>query len=587
MKTAQLLWSMVRYHLFHSISSVICTLVANVATLAFGLLMQQLYTALSQQPRFDQHLLLLICLLIVPSLAQMVAHFVGIHNTIGIHYPARGLLMRNVLDHVFHLPGAQALPYTAGEALNTLRDDPKTIADGPGLNQFPPVIFALIAVVILYRVNATITLFVFLPLAAIIAIARLLMKSMARYRVQSREAVGQVSGAIGEIVGAAQAIQVAGAERHVVAHFQQLSNRSLTQILRERLQNDSVTALLQNTVGIGTGLILFLTALNAQNAPLRLGDLALFLAYLNYIAGFMLNFGSLFGIFAQVQVAFARLFAFMPEASIDKLVEHHPLVLTDTGAILPETREDLDVLSVKGLGYHYSKNGNGIENVDFALRRGTLTVVTGRIGSGKTTLVRALLGLVSKDDGAIYWNNTLVTHPDQFFVPPVCAYTPQVPHLFSATLQENILLGLPKGNVQEAVQQAVMDRDLADFPQGLQTEVGVRGKQLSGGQLQRTAAARMLVRDAQLFVFDDLSSALDGETEQLLWERLFERRGATYLVVSHRHAVLRRADNILVLKHGHVETQGTLDHVLATSEEMQQLWHGNDEGDTNNDGEAE
>ena len=136
-----------------------------------------------------------------------------------------------------------------------------------------------------------------------------------------------------------------------------------------------------------------------------------------------------------------------------------------------------------------------------------------------------------------------------------------------------------RDSLNAALHAAVLEKDLPTLEHGLDTIVGPRGVRLSGGQAQRTAAARMFVRQAELLVMDDLSSALDVETEQELWERMAQESpegSQTILAVSHRRSVLRRADQIIVLRNGQVEGMGTLSELLEHSAEMQHLWQQGD-----------
>src|SRR5205085_8435951 len=138
--------------------------------------------------------------------------------------------------------------------------------------------------------------------------------------------------------------------------------------------------------------------------------------------------------------------------------------------------------------------------VSFTLDRGSFTVITGRIGAGKTTLLRVLLGLLPVQAGEVLWNAQVIDDRADVFVPPRSAYTPQAPRLVSESLRDNILLGLPEHvvDLDRVLHAAVLELDLPELEDGLDTLVGPRGVRLSGGQVQRVAAARMFARPADL-----------------------------------------------------------------------------------------
>lgn len=557
-----------------------------VLTLVPGLILQRFFDDLSDSASAGANAWTFLGLLVAVGLVRAVTLLIASAEPI-LHIFVGALLRRNVLRRILTHPGARAVPVSSGEAVSRFRDDVQAICLFLSWT-FDPIGQALmlgLSLVILARIDPLLTVGVFLPLLLTVVLIVRMETRIVRFRKANQEAIGNVTGLLGEMFGAVQAVKAAGAETRVVDHFRTVNDARRKATLNDKVFNEFLHTVSTNLANIGIGILLLLAASRIRTGEFSVGDFTLFVSYLGGLsvaAGFV---GQYLTQWRQVPVSVDRLVALMQDVPPSALVAHGPTGLTgplpEQPPVAPIGDDRLQTLEVRDLGYRFPDTGRGFEDVSFTIPRGSMTVITGRIGSGKTTLVRALQGLLPPDAGEIRWNGRQIERPDTFFVPPRSAYTPQAPRLFSESLRDNILLGLPEDSVDldAALRAAVMEADIATLDDGLETMVGVRGVKLSGGQVQRGATARMFVRPAELYILDDLSSALDVDTERLLWERLFAQPDVTTLVVSHRRPALQRADQIIVMEGGRVIEQGTLADLLRTSPEMRNLWHGHYDDD--------
>jgi ABC-type multidrug transport system fused ATPase/permease subunit len=537
-----------------------------------GLLVRAVFDTLSGHAPFGLSIPWFIAGMIGVSVSVMGSIYLGSWSWTYFNYVFSNHIRGNMMGWLVFGPGPKSVPTTPGEALSRFRDDVfetmsflEAWVDTGG-----QMLFGIVALGIMASFNWQVTVVLIVPMLIIAAITQWVTARIHYYRRVAREAAARVTSFIGEMFAAVQAIRVASAEHRIIRRMETLGDERRRTAVQDRLFIAYLDALGAGSSGLGVGLVLLLAAGAMRSGDFTVGDFTLFASYVGAASAAPRWVGRLLARHRTAQVAIGRVQTLMAGAPDLMLSAHRPLAAP---AVYREGRADaFQSLSVSALTCRHPASERGVFDIDLTLRRGQVTVVTGRVGSGKTTLLRALLGLAEREAGQIRWNGELVSDPATFLVPPRVAYTPQSPRLFSESVRENVAMGSGGGDLGEAVRLAILEPDLAQLEAGLDTLVGTRGVTLSGGQVQRTAAARMFAAGSDLVVFDDISSALDVRTEAQFWERFFARGDATCLAVSHRREAYRHADEIIVLEEGRIAARGTLKSLLRDSEIFQRAW---------------
>lgn len=325
----------------------------------------------------------------------------------------------------------------------------------------------------------------------------------------------------------------------------------------------------QVIISIGLVLIVWRAAVGVADGSLTLGDLVLVNTLM--IQLYMpLNFlGMVYREFKQSTADIDRMF---------KLLDEHEEITDKPGATSLLIRQpDLGpTVTFDRVSFSYDAKRPVLRDISFTIPAGTTTAVVGRSGAGKSTLSRLLFRFYDVTQGHIRLDDQDVRDVTQASLRQAIGIVPQDTVLFNDTIGYNIRYGNPSATdaqMRAAAQAAQLQTFIGRLPEGYDTPVGERGLKLSGGEKQRLAIARTLLKQPALLLFDEATSALDSRTERALQAELWRlARNRTTLIIAHRLSTIVHADQILVLDEGQIVETGTHQSLLASQGIYARMW---------------
>ncbi|BDT79820.1 ABCB family ABC transporter ATP-binding protein/permease [Polynucleobacter yangtzensis] len=325
----------------------------------------------------------------------------------------------------------------------------------------------------------------------------------------------------------------------------------------------------QIIIAVGLMLILWRATVGVVNGTMTLGDLVLVntLMIQLYIP---LNFlGVIYREIKQSLTDMDRMFSLLnTEKEIADSLDAKTLQIEnhDRG---PDVR-------FEHVSFHYDAKREILRDVSFNIPAGTITAVVGQSGAGKSTLARLLFRFYDVQSGKILIDGQNIQDVTQASLRKAIGIVPQDTVLFNDTIGYNIAYGNPSATieeVQEAARAAQIDSFIKRLPEGYDTQVGERGLKLSGGEKQRVAIARTLLKKPAMLIFDEATSALDSKTERAFQEELLSlAKNRTTLIIAHRLSTIIHADQILVMDHGQIVEHGTHEELLAVKGKYAEMW---------------
>ena len=416
------------------------------------------------------------------------------------------------------------------------------------------VMFALI-IWSMVNVNARLALWVLLPIPIITFMVYKVQDHISKRSELVQEKLSEISVFIQEIFSGIRVVKSFSRETYFQSDYDKRSEEYKDVSMHLVKVNALFMPSMLLLVGLSTIITIYAGSIEVLNGRLTIGNIAEFVIYVNMLTWPVASMGWVISIVQRAAASQRR---------IDEFLDKKPNVKSGVKTV---SKDEMSV-RFKDVSVTYpNSNIKALQDVTFEVKAGQSIGIIGKTGAGKSTLVQLLLRFIDPDKGTLSINNTDLRELNLREYREQIGSVPQDVFLFSDSIANNISFGLKtdftKEDVRWAAQQAVIDDNIQQFPEGYETMVGERGITLSGGQKQRVSIARAIIKRPAMLIFDDCLSAVDTVTEERILNNLRTlMQGKTTFLISHRISTVKSASHIIVLEKGRISEEGTHESLI-------------------------
>ena len=503
----------------------------------------------ANRPDVIGHLIVVAC---IYAAVAVISLYLMRRLIIGASRQVEYSLRERIYDRLLELDYSFYMAHETGDLVSRTTNDLDHVRTllGPGIMYIPNSLsmFAFFFPV-LFRLNAALMAVATGVMVAVIAFVFIVLPRLQPFFLRIQEATGKINSRVWQVVTGISTVKLHTMEQEEERRFGELNREFQGRNMAAARVQEFLWPTFIFIFSLTQLVVIFIGGRQVVSGAMSLGQLLQFNVMVSTLTFPVLSLGWIMSLIQQGISAMGRINAIL-DGPVERREDWKRL---DQSAVSFE---------VNDLRFAYPGHEKpSLDGVRLSIRAGEFIGITGTIGSGKSTLVNVLTGLLRPPRGMVFVNGVDIRDIEPASLFGVIGIVSQSPFLFSRTLAQNIAMareGAPQQEVRQAAELAGLGPDIASFPDGYGQMVGERGITLSGGQKQRTAIARALMKDSPVVILDDALSAVDARTESTIIENLRSLHGRkTVLIVSHRISPLKEADCIYVMDDGKIAEQGT------------------------------